>query len=166
MKRTHSLLSFGGAALLAVGAATAQVVVTQPEADPKFPGAHMIDSSGSYQQEVQACMSGMTQQSRTDCLIEARNAHAAKQRGNLETYGSHEQNALARCTVHTTPENRAACEARVMGMGNIEGTVAGGGLLREVETVVLPEGQASVTIEPQTSDPVVLVPSTGTMGNR
>jgi hypothetical protein len=38
--------------------------------------------------------------------------------------------------------------------------VAGGGLLREVETVVMPQGSGSVTIEPKTSDPVVLVPAT------
>jgi hypothetical protein len=37
--------------------------------------------------------------------------------------------------------------------------VAGGGVLREVETVVLPEGERSVTIEPKTDDPVVLVPA-------
>ncbi|MDB5881179.1 MAG: hypothetical protein JWP43_1057, partial [Ramlibacter sp.] len=34
----------------------------------------------------------------------------------------------------------------------------GGGVLREVETVVLPPGASSVTIEPKTADPVVLVP--------
>jgi hypothetical protein len=32
-------------------------------------------------------------------------------------------------------------------------------VLREVETVVLPAGQSSVTIEPKTQDPVVLLPS-------
>jgi hypothetical protein len=31
--------------------------------------------------------------------------------------------------------------------------------LREVETVVLPAGADRITIEPQTSDPVILVPS-------
>ena len=46
-----------------------------------------------------------------------------------------------------------------MGYGNTTGSVAGGGLLREVETVVLPAGQSSVTIEPKTADPVVLVPT-------
>lgn len=161
MKKTDrslkSMLSFGAAALLAVGAATAQV---------SFPGSAGIDSSGSYQSEVQACMSGHTQQGRADCLKEARNAAAEKQRGRLETYGSHEAHAAARCEVHMTGEDRAACRARIMGMGEVEGSVAGGGLLREVETVVLPDGQASVTVEPRTSDPVVLVPETRTLGNR
>jgi len=32
-------------------------------------------------------------------------------------------------------------------------------VLRQVETVVLPPGQSEITIEPKTSDPVVLVPA-------
>jgi hypothetical protein len=165
MKKTDrslkSMLSFGAAALLAVGAATAQVAT-----DSSFPGSAGIDSSGSFRSEVQACVSGHTQQSQADCLKEARNAAAEKQRGRLETYGAREEHASARCDVHMTGEDRAACRARVLGMGDVQGSVAGGGLLREVETVVLPDGQASVTIEPRTSDPVVLVPDTRVLGNR
>lgn len=141
-----SLVSFGVAALLAVGAATAQVATTG------------IDASGSYQSEVQACMSGNTQQDRETCLKEARNASAEKKRGRLETYGMHEEHAKARCDVHQVAEDRAACEARVLGMGSSEGSVAAGGMIREVETVILPEGQSSVTIEPKTENPVVLTP--------
>lgn len=162
-----SMLSFGAAALFAVGAAAAQVAtVTGTDVDAKFPGAAMIDSSGNYQQEVQACLSGQTQQARDDCLTEARNAHADKQRGVLDAGDSFEANALMRCDVFPMGEDKAACRARVMGMGSIEGSVADGGLLREVETVVLPEGQASVTIDAQTDSPVVLVPSTNVLGNR
>lgn len=144
-----SLISFGVSALLAVTAATAQVAT----------GATGIDASGNYQSEVNACMSGRTQQDRDTCLEEARNARADKQRGVLDTSGNFEANAMSRCNVFTTGEEKAACQARVMGMGNADGSVAGGGVIREVETVVLPAGQSSVTIEPQTSDPVVLVPS-------
>jgi hypothetical protein len=161
MKKTDrslkGTLSFAAAALLAVGAATAQVA-----SDKAFPGAEMIDSSGSYQSEVQACMSGNTQQDRATCLKEARNAQAEKQRGRLEEYAA---NSTARCEYHTIAEDRAACRARVMGMGDIEGSVAGGGLLRESETVIMHGSQ--VTVQPQTSsEPIVLVPSTNTLGNR
>lgn len=145
-----SLISFAAATLLAVGAATAQVA-TAPTG---------IDATGNYQSEVQACMSGQTQQDRATCLEEARNAAADKRRGLLDNDGSLEANAKARCEVFSLAEDKAACHARVMGMGNVEGSIAGGGLIREVETVTLPEGQSSVTVEPQTSDPVVLVPST------
>ena len=144
-----SLLSFGVAALLAVGAATAQVAV----------GATGIDASGSYQQEVQACLSGRTQQDQATCLKEARNAQADKRRGRLDTQGQLEANAMARCSVFRDSEERGACEARVMGFGSASGSVAGGGLIREVETVVMPSGQSSVTVEPQTSEPVVLLPT-------
>jgi preprotein translocase subunit SecF len=146
-----SLVSFGVAALLAVCAATAQVATA---------GSTGIDSTGSYQSEVQACMSGQTQQSREDCIKEARNAQADKSRGVLENSGPTAANAMGRCDVHAGGEDQAACRARIMGMGNVQGSVAGGGLIREVETVVMPAGQSSVTVQPQTnSDPVVLVPS-------
>jgi hypothetical protein len=157
-RSAKSLMSFGAAALLAVGAATAQIAFAGPS-DPAFPGASMIDNSGSYQSEVQACMSGKTQQDRDTCLKEARNAHADKQRGVLDTQGNVQANAMDRCDVFQSGENKAACEARVLGYGNVQGSVAGGGLVREVETVVLPPGQHSVTIEPKTDDPVVLVPA-------
>lgn len=49
-----SLVSFGIAALLAMTAATAQVAT----------GTTGIDASGSYQQEVNACMTGKTQHPR------------------------------------------------------------------------------------------------------
>ena len=58
-----------------------------------------------------------------------------------------------------TGEDKAACQARVLGYGETTGSVAGGGVLREVETVVLPAGQSSVTIEPKTADPIVLIPA-------
>lgn len=149
----QSLVYFGVTALLAVTAATAQVATGAP-------GATGIDASGSYQQEVQACMTGRTQQDRDTCLKEARNAQADKKRGLLDNAGAQFQaNAAARCDV-LSGEEKAACQARVMGYGNTSGSVAGGGVLREVETVVMPEGRGSVTIEPKTSDPVVLVPAT------
>jgi len=149
----QSLTYFGVTALLAVTAATAQVATGAA-------GTTGIDASGSYQQEVQACMTGRTQQDRETCLKEARNAQGEKKRGVLDNAGSQFQsNAAARCDV-LTGEEKAACQARVMGYGTTSGSVAGGGLLREVETVVMPEGRSSVTIEPKTSDPVVLVPAT------
>ena len=53
-----SLMSYGIAALLAVTAATAQVAT----------GTTGIDASGSYQSEVNACLTGKTQQDRDTCL--------------------------------------------------------------------------------------------------
>ncbi len=144
-----SLLSFGAAALLAVTAAAAQVATETTG----------IDATGNYQHEVQSCLSGNTQQDRDTCLREARNARAEKRRGLLDNnqarFGA---NSLARCDV-LTGEDKAACKARVMGFGETSGSVAGGGVLREVETVVLPSNTDSVTVEPKLSAPLVLVPS-------
>jgi hypothetical protein len=149
---THSrksLISFGVAALLAVTAATAQVAT----------GTTGIDASGSYQHEVSSCMTGKTQQDQATCLEEARNARADKKRGVLDNSGAQfHANATARCDV-LTGEDKAACQARILGYGETTGSVAGGGVLREVETVVLPAGKSSVTIDPKTADPVVLVPA-------
>ena len=145
----RSLISFGATALLAVGAATAQVA--------SLPGTTGIDASGNYQQEVQACMSGRTQQDQATCLKEARNAQGDKRRGVLDTQGDLQANALARCNAFAPGEDRAACRARVQGYGSVEGSVAGGGLIREVETVVMPSSVSSITVEPQTSEPVVIV---------
>jgi hypothetical protein len=143
-----SLVSFGAVALLAMTAATAQVAT----------GTTGIDASGSYAHEVQSCMTGKTQQDQDTCLKEARNAQADKKRGVLESGNDqYRANAQARCDA-LAGEEKAACQARVLGYGNTSGSVAGGGVLREVETVVMPPGQSSVTVQPQTSDPVVLVP--------
>jgi hypothetical protein len=144
-----SLISFGITALLAVGAATAQVAT----------GTTGIDATGSFQSEMQACKSGKTQQDQATCMEEARNAQAEKQRGKLESGGSLQANALARCEVFQPGEDKAACQARVMGYGSAEGSVAGGGLIREVETVVLPEGANTANIDAKTDEPVVLLPS-------
>ena len=144
-----SLAYFGITALLAMTAATAQVAT----------GTTGIDASGSYPQEVNACMTGKTQQDRETCLKEARNAQADKKRGVLDNAGARfDNNAAARCGV-LAGEEKAACQARVMGYGSTSGSVAGGGVLREVETVVMPAGAGSVTIEPKTAEPVVLLPS-------
>lgn len=147
-----SLASFGVSALFAVTAVGAQL------ASGQFPEGAVLDATGSYQSEVQACKSGQTAEDQADCLKEARNAQADKKRGVLDNSNAQfEANARARCNV-LMGEDKAACEARMMGYGTVSGSVAGGGVLREVETVVMPPGTGSVTVEPKTQDPVVLVP--------
>jgi hypothetical protein len=148
----RSLLSFSGAALLAMTAATAQVAGTPT-------GATGIDASGNYQQEVQACTEGRSQQDRDTCLREARNARADKQQSQAAPAPSTlEANARARCDA-LSGEDKSACEARVLGYGNTSGSVAGGGVLREVETVVPPPGNTELRVEPKTQGaPVVVVP--------
>ena len=138
--------------MCAAVAAIAQVPITAA-------GTTGIDASGNTQQERAACLSGRTQQDQATCLREANNAAAEKRSGKLDNNGAQfDANARARCEA-LAGEERSACEARVMGYGNTSGSVAGGGVIREVETVVIPAGATSVRIEPKTDAPVILVPA-------
>lgn len=140
------LALIGAAALLAATAATAQVAS----------GTTGIDASGNTRTERAACMSGNTQQDRATCLREANNAAADKRAGKLDSGTDYAANALARCDV-LTGEDKAACQARIVGYGSTAGSVAGGGVIRQVETVVVPANATSVVIEPKTADPVVVI---------
>jgi hypothetical protein len=127
----------GLSALLAVSAASAQVAS----------GTTGIDTSGNTQREKAACHNGMTQQDFVTCMREANNAAADKRSGKLDNAGGQfETNALKRCEV-LKGEDQIACEARIMGYGSTSGSVAGGGVVRQVETVVQPSSNGSITIE-------------------
>lgn len=143
-------IAFGLCTLFAVVAATAQVSAV---------GNTGIDNSGNYQQERAWCMANTSGEEQTTCLKNSGAAQAEKRRGTLDNNGGDfNANAMQRCTV-LTGEDRAACQARVAGLGSASGSVQGGGVIKQVETVVLPPGQTSVTIEPKTANPVLLVPS-------
>ena len=145
-----SLASFGAATLFAISAATAQVAGA--------PAGAAIDTSGDYASEVRACKAGKTGEDLATCLKEARNARADKQRGLMnERNERYSANARARCAA-LSGEDKAACDARMIGYGTVSGSVAGGGVMRQVETVTMPAGQESITVDPKTQDPVVLVP--------
>lgn len=121
-------------------------------------GTTGIDASGNYQQERAACVNGSSHQDRATCMTEAANAQAEKRRGRIDTNGNdYAANAMKRCEA-LKGEDRAACQARVDGRGTLDGSVSSGGVLRSVETVVLPPGESMVRIEPKTSDPVLIAP--------
>ena len=146
------LALFSATAVLAMASATAQVATG-------FTGA---DGSGIYARERAACMAGKTQQAQATCMEEARNAAADKRRGVLnDNPFDYAANQTKRCEVFAAgTEDRAACAARVEGEGQASGNVASGGVVREVETIVLPSS-GRVRIEPRTADPVLLVPTKG-----
>jgi hypothetical protein len=120
-----SFCAFSVTALLAV-TATAQIAT----------GTTGIDNTGNAASEMAACNNGTTQQSRETCMTEVRNANAAKRAGKIDNAGGmYKANALKRCDV-LQGEDKTACQARVSGYGNPQGSVAGGGVLTQVETVV------------------------------
>lgn len=143
-------VAFGLCALFAVVAATAQVSAV---------GSTGIDNSGNYQQERAWCMANTSGEEQATCLKNSGAAQAEKRRGTLDNNGANfDANAMQRCHV-LTGEDRAACQARVVGLGSASGSVQGGGVLKQVETVVIPPGGGPVTIEPKTANPVILVPA-------
>lgn len=102
--------------------------------------AHAVDArtareaQARFREEMAVCTSGRSPQGRATCIEEARHALAAARRGALgETPRDMRANVLQRCGAHTGPD-REACEARMSGRGRTEGSVAGGGLMREITT--------------------------------
>lgn len=146
----RGVAGFALVAMLAMTAATAQVTS----------GTTGIDATGNAASEMAACNNGSTQQDRTTCMTEVKNANAAKRAGQIDNAGgSFSSNAAQRCNV-LQGDDKVACEARVAGYGNPQGSVAGGGVITEVETVVVPRGATSVTIQPQTkSDTIIVIPA-------
>ena len=126
-KMSQSARFCGLAALLAVSAANAQVAPLDTTG---------LDASGKAKSELAACNSGKTQQDRDACLREVRNANAEKRAGTLRNGGDYSANAMQRCEVFKDSEDLAACRARIEAEVELEGSVAGGGVLRQKETVV------------------------------
>ena len=90
-----------------------------------------------YQQERAHCLSGQSQQDRATCLREAGAALEEARRGRLDNSGgnSFTQNATQRCNAQ--PESdREACVQRILGAGSADGSVKGGGIIRQTETPV------------------------------
>ena len=143
-----SAACFGVAALLSIGA-TAQIAA----------GTTGIDASGSARSEMNACLTGRTQQDQETCMTEVRNANAAKRAGKVDNAGGQfSANALKRCDIFQG-EDLVACQARIVGYGKTDGSVAGGGAIRQVETVVVPAGATNVRVQPQTNCNIVVIPA-------
>jgi len=89
-----------------------------------------------YQKERAVCLAGTGPQDRATCLKEAGAALAESRRQGLTDPGqdtaSHQRQ---RCQVLPVAD-RGACLARMSGQGTASGSVAGGGILRELRTVV------------------------------
>ena len=154
-RKLASALHFAATTGLALIAAVATVASAQVAT-----GTTGIDASGNTAVETAACNTGMTQQARETCLREARNAAAEKRAGKLDSNGAPGANAAQRCEVFQG-EEKIACQARVVGVGETKGSVAGGGVIREVETVVVPADGSPVRVTPQTGNAnIVVIPGT------
>jgi hypothetical protein len=139
------------ACLLAVTSASAQAGAT---------GETGIDSSGNYRQEVAWCRANTTSVALTDCLKGSGAAQVEKRRGTLGNNGAnYGSNALLRCEPFQG-EDRAACMARVAGVGGSSGSVQGGGRLTWAETAVVPSNVTTVIVLEKPPAGIVVVPPT------
>ena len=96
------------------------------------------DAQARYRQDMAVCDSGQSNQDLKACRTEARNAMAEAKRGGLTDAASDQyaRNAVRRCAEFQGDE-RAACEARVFNPSRVDGSVGGGGLVRE-SIVIMP----------------------------
>jgi hypothetical protein len=90
----------------------------------------------TYRSDVAFCKSGQSQQDYATCMREAGAALQQNQELHTAPPAVLAQNSEDRCSA-LQGENKQACEARMEGMGTTEGSVAGGGVLREL-TIVEP----------------------------
>ncbi len=146
-----SIRVMGLACLLALTGASAQAGTE---------GDTGIDSSGNYRQEVAWCRANTTSVALIDCLKGSGAAQVEKRRGTLgNNGGNYGSNALLRCEPFQG-EDRAACMARVAGIGGASGSVQGGGRLTWAETVVVPSNATTVIVLEKPPVGIVVVPPT------
>jgi hypothetical protein len=99
-------------------------------------------AAARYETERAMCLRGESTQDRDTCLQEAGAAYAQAKRGRAmpdENEAQLEANRLQRCEP-LPAEQRRDCIARMHGEGTISGSVAEGGIYRELVTIV-PAGE-------------------------
>jgi hypothetical protein len=103
-----------------------------------------------YQQDRAACLDSSSQHDRSSCLREAGAVKAEPIRGPAarETADDRARNALQRCN-SLPAEMRDPCERRVRGEGTASGSVAAGGVLRELVIPVPAPAPAQTPLPPR-----------------
>jgi len=127
MKHLHHSISLASAALLlgALLMPAPALAAGQTERD---------QAAARHKQEVAVCTSGQSNQDRATCLKEAGAAYAEALRGGQGSSAVAPGNASKRCEALKGDEN-TACLARMQGQGTTSGSVAAGGISRELVTV-------------------------------
>jgi hypothetical protein len=93
-----------------------------------------LSADAQYQRDTALCRSGKYAGDRADCLSEASTARASREPVSVDPDpGRYARNAVKRCEPLTEPD-RSDCIARMQGKGTTSGSVAGGGISRELVT--------------------------------
>lgn len=91
-------------------------------------------SEAQYQRDAAVCLSRRYVGDRDDCMSEAGTARSSREPVTVDTDpGRYARNAIKRCEPLPEPD-RGDCVARMQGAGTTSGSVAGGGILRELVT--------------------------------
>lgn len=99
------------------------------------PSQASAEAQARYRADMAVCASGQSNQPASVCRTEARSALAEARRGGLtDAPADYARNAVLRCE-EFLGDDRTACEARVFNPSRLEGSVEGGGVLREAVTV-------------------------------
>ncbi len=118
--------------------------------------SELAAAKAQYKKEVAECAVSNPVVGRADCLREARNTLAEIKHGHMQEVwrpSDYEKNALQRCDVHNG-EDKLDCVARMRGLGRTAGSVAGGGIFRELATrKVVPAPVAQPVKEPEAPPP-------------
>jgi hypothetical protein len=103
-------------------------------------------SEARYQRDAAVCLSKGYKGARNECLSDASTARAGREPVTIDPDpGRYARNALQRCEA-LKDADRTDCVARMQGQGTTSGSVAGGGIYRELvtrEVVVAPTAPAS-----------------------
>lgn len=91
-------------------------------------------SEARYQRDAAVCLARRYVGDRDDCLSDASTARASRAPVTIDPDpGRYARNALKRCEPLSEPD-RGDCVARMQGGGTTSGSVAGGGIYRELVT--------------------------------
>ena len=133
MNTRHIRLSRPPGALLALAAALVATLGSAPAlATDK---ARTLSAQAQYRRDVAACRTPQRGLDHDDCLSEASTALAGALPPTVDPDpGRYARNALKRCEPLAEPD-RSDCVARMQGQGTTSGSVAGGGIYRELVTV-------------------------------
>lgn len=130
MRTAHPPLRFRRAACALCLLASALAVPPALAANKAKP----LDIQARYQRDSALCMSPRYQGDRNECMSEASTTRSMALPPQVDPDpGRYARNALKRC--EPLPDaDRRDCVARMQGQGTTSGTVAGGGIYRELVT--------------------------------
>jgi hypothetical protein len=95
-------------------------------------------SEARYQRDAAICLSRRFVGDKAECLSDASTARASRAPVTIDPDpGRYARNALKRCEPLSEPD-RSDCVARMQGGGTTSGSVAGGGIYRELVTREIP----------------------------